>query len=80
MPSEPPVGAVVVVEVLPLAEPFVEQRRGVDHHPIEHPVELLFVDPVGAFDLAVQPRSARLDVDVLDPAVQDVPVKGRLEL
>ncbi len=39
-------GAVVVVEVLPLLEPVVEQLGVVDHDALEHPVELLGVDPV----------------------------------
>jgi hypothetical protein len=37
---------VEVVEVLPLLEPVVEQLGVVDHHPLEHPVELLLIDPV----------------------------------
>jgi len=47
--------AVVVAEVLPLFELVVEDLGVVDHHPLEHPVELLGVDAVGALDLAVQP-------------------------
>ena len=53
-------GLAELVEVLPLVERVVEQLGVVHHHPFEHPVELLLVDPVGAFDLAVQPRVAGL--------------------
>ena len=50
------VGAVVVVEVLPLAQLVVEDLGVVDHHPVQQLVELLSIDPVGALDLAIQPR------------------------
>jgi len=74
------VRSVEVVEVLPLLQTLVEQARVVDHDPIEHPVELLGVDPVGPLDLSVEPRRGRLDVDVPDPSVQDVVVELRAEL
>jgi len=74
------VGAVVVVEVLPLQESIVEQLGVVDHDALEHPVELLRVDPVGPLDLAVQPRRRRLGVDVADPAIEGAVVELRLEL
>src|SRR3990170_4515249 len=80
MPTEASVRPVVVVEVLPLTELLVEECRVVDHHPVKHPVELLLVDSVRALDLAVEPGGTRLDVDVLNPSVQDVPVEARLEL
>jgi hypothetical protein len=50
------VGAVVVVEVLPLPQLVVEDLGVVDHHPVQQLVELLSIDPVGALDLAIQPR------------------------
>jgi hypothetical protein len=40
------VRAVVVVEVLPLLHPVLEQLGVVDHHPLERPMGLLLVDPV----------------------------------
>ena|SRR5919106_2225088 len=80
MPPESSVRAVVVVEVLPLPELLVEQGRVIDDHPVQHPVEFFLVDPVGPLQLAVRPRGAGLDVDVLDPPVQDVLVESRLEL
>ena len=49
-------GAVVVVEVLPLAELVVEELGVVDHDAVQEAVELLGVDAVGALDLAIQPR------------------------
>jgi hypothetical protein len=58
-------GTVVVVGVLPLLQAVVEQLGVIDHDPFEHPVELLGVDPVGRFDLPVQPRRRRLDADVI---------------
>ena len=72
--------AVEVVEVLPLLQTHVEQPDVIDHDPIEHPVELLGVDPVGPLDLAVQPRRRRLDADMTDPTVQHVVVELRSEL
>jgi hypothetical protein len=70
----------VVVEVLPFLELVVEDLGVVDHHPLEHPVELLGVDAVGALDLAVEPRRAGLDVVVAGAFVQDVPVEAGAEL
>jgi hypothetical protein len=78
--SQGSVRSVEVVEVLPLLELVVEQLCVVHHDAIEHPVELLLIDPVRPFDLAVQPRGRRLDVDVADPAVKDVVVELRAEL
>ena len=72
--------AMVVVEVLPLLELQREHLGVVDDHTVEHPIELLGVDPVRALDLAVQPRRRRPDVDVLDPTVEDMPVELGLEL
>jgi hypothetical protein len=36
---------------------------------------LLRIDPMGPLDLAVEPRSRRVDVDVADPAIEDVVVE-----
>jgi len=74
------VGAVVVVEGLPLPQLVVEDLGVVDHHPVQELVELLGVDAVGAFDLAIQPRGARLDVVMADALLQDVVVEQGLEL
>jgi hypothetical protein len=74
------VGAVEVVEILPLLELGVEQLSVVHHHAVQHPIELFSVDAVRALDLAIQPGRGWLDVDVLDAAVQHVPVEGGLKL
>jgi hypothetical protein len=71
---------VEVVEVFPFLELLVEEAGVVDHDAIEEPVELLGVDAVGSFHLAVEPGGGRLDVGVADAAVEDVPVEGALEL
>jgi hypothetical protein len=77
---ESAVGTSVVVEVLPLLELVVEDFGVVDDDTVQQSVELLCVDPVGALDLAVEPRSVWLDVDVPDAPVQQVPVESGLEL
>jgi hypothetical protein len=74
------VGAVVVVEVLPLLELVVEELGVVDHHAVQEAVELFGVDAVGPLDLAVEPGRAGLDVDMPDALVQDVPVEAGAEL
>jgi len=74
------VGALEIVEVLPLLEPDVEELCVVDDHALEHAVELLVVDSMRPLDLAIQPWRGRLDVYVLDAAIQDVPVESGLEL
>jgi hypothetical protein len=58
--AEAAVGAMVVVEVLPLGELVVEQLGVVDDDAAQEAVELLGVDPVAALDLAVEPRVAGL--------------------
>jgi hypothetical protein len=64
---ERPVWAVVIVIVLPLAELLVEEMNVVgDAIFVEQLVELLIVDPVRPFDLAIQSRRPRADVDVAD--------------
>ena len=69
-------GAVEVVEVLPFLELVGEQAGVVDDDAVQEPVELLGVDAVGSFHLAVEAWGAGLDVDVLDAAVEEVPVEG----
>jgi hypothetical protein len=69
-----------VVVVLPLLEFLGEQAGVVDHLALEQPVELLSVDPVASLDLAVQPRGAGLDIDMVDALVQQVPVERCTEL
>ena len=68
--------AMVVVEVLPFGELVVEQLGVVDDDAVQQPVELLGVDPVGSFDLAVEPWGGGLDVAVADAAAGQVPVEG----
>jgi hypothetical protein len=70
------VGPVVVVEVLPLAELVVEDLGVVDHDAVQEAVELLGVDAVGAFHLAVEPGRAGLDVDMADALVQHLPMEA----
>jgi hypothetical protein len=74
------VGPVVVVEVLPLLELVVEHLGVADDHAVQQAVELLGVDTVGPFDLAIQSRGAGLDIDVAGASVQDVPVEAGAEL
>ena len=69
----------VVVEVLPFLELVVEQFRVVDDHALEEAIELLCIDPMGAFDLAVEPGPVWLDIGVTDPLVEHMPVEGCLE-
>ena len=73
-------GSVEVVEVLRFLELVGEQAGVVDDDAVEESVELLGVDAVGSLDLSVQARGAGLDVDVLDAAVEEVPMEGALEL
>jgi hypothetical protein len=47
-----------------------EQAGVVDDLAFEEPVELFGVDPVGSFYLAVQPRGAGFDLDVVDAEVE----------
>nr|WP_219420446.1 hypothetical protein [Pseudonocardia nigra] len=70
----------VVVVVLPLAKLVVEALAVVDDDAVEEPVKFFGVDAVGALYLAVQPRGAGLDVDVLEALVQGAPVERGLEL
>ena len=72
--------AIVVIEVLPLLQPFVEELGRVDDDSVEPAIELLAVDAVGSLHLSVQTRGERADVDVANAAVKDVPVELRLEL
>jgi hypothetical protein len=66
-------GSAEVVEVLPFLKLFVEEAGVVDDDAFEEPVELLLVDPMGSLDLPVQTRCGRADVEVTDPAVEEVP-------
>jgi hypothetical protein len=72
--------SVEVVEVLPSLELLVEEAGVVDDDAFEEPVKLLLVDPVRSLDLPVQTRCGRSDVEVADPAVEEVPMEGTLEL
>ena len=69
-------GAVVVVEVFPFGEAFVEDLGVVDEQAVEESVELFGVDAVGSLHLAVEAWCGGLDVDVADASVEDVPVEA----
>src|ERR1700682_945468 len=80
MAPERRVRTVEVVEVLPLLELGIEERGVVDDHAVEQSVELFVIDAVRPLYFSVEPGGRRLDVHVLDAAIQDVPVKGAGEL
>ena len=73
-------GSTEVVEVLPFLEVLVEGTGVVDDDALEEPVELFLVDAVRSFHLSVQTRCGRADVEVADPAVEQVPMEGPLKL
>src|SRR3989454_4132931 len=77
---QPAMRALEIVELLPLLEPDVEELCVVNDHTLEHAVELFVVDTMRPLDLAIQPWRGRLDVDVLDATIQDMPVESRLKL
>ena len=70
---------VVVVVVLPLLQLLGEDVGVVDGLAVDEPVELLGVDPVGSFYLAVEPRGARFDADMVDAKVEQVKVERGAE-
>ena len=64
---QPPVRTMVIVVVLPLAELLVKQVDVVgDPVLVEELIELLVIDPVRPFDLAVQVRCPRADINMPD--------------
>jgi len=71
---------VVIVVVLPLSQLVVEQVDVVaDPIAVQELVELLVIDAVRAFDLAIQSRCPDSDVHVADVQAFEVPVESRLE-
>lgn len=68
-------GSIVVVVVLPFLKLVIEEVDVVDDLAFEEPVELFGVDPMRAFDLAVEPGGGRFDVDVADAFIEQVPVE-----
>ena len=67
---------VVIVVVLPFFELLIEEVNVVSNPvAIEELVELLVVDAMGSFDLAVQVWCPRPDVDVADVEGFEMPVK-----
>ena len=63
-----------------MSEAVVEEINVVDDLALEEPVELFGVDPMRALDLPVRARGGRLDVDVTDAFIEQVPVEGLAEL
>lgn len=81
LPVERAMGPVAIVVVLPLPQLLVEQLNVVgDPVFVQELVELLVIDAVRAFHLAVQMRCPRPDVGVADIQVRQVPVEARLKL
>jgi hypothetical protein len=70
---------VVVVVVLPLLQFLGEQAAVVDDLALEEPIELLGVDPVGSFYLAVEAWGTGSDADVVDAEVEEVKVERGAE-
>ena len=72
---------VVIVVVLPFAQLLVEQVDVVrDATAVQQLIELLVVNSVRAFDLPVEMRRPRPDVDVANIQGLEVPVESRLKL
>ena len=69
--------AMVVVEGLPLGQPLPEVHVV---RVAQELVELLLIRAVGTFDLPIELRRPRLDVDVADALIGQVPVEEGLEL
>jgi len=70
-------GPVAIVVVLPLAQLLVKQMNVVgDSVLVQELVELLVIDTVGAFHLAVQVRCPGAYVGVADIQVRQVPVEA----
>jgi hypothetical protein len=68
--------AMVIVVVLPLAQLLVEQVNVVaDAVLVQELVELLVVNAMGPFHLAVQTRRAWADVDMADITAFEMPVE-----
>ena len=71
----------VIVVVRPLAQLLIEQVNVVGNAVlVQELVELLVVDAMRSFDLAVEVGCPRPDVRVTDIALVEVPVEVRLEL
>ena len=71
---------VVIVIVLPFFQLRVEEVNVVRNPvTVEELVELLIIDPMGSFDLAVQMWRPRPDVHMADVAFFEMPVKVGLE-
>ena len=75
--TEGTMGSSEVVEAFPLGQ-FLVPIDIIDI--VEQLIKLLLIGPMGAFLLAAELWRARLDVDVADAFVFDMPVKLGLEL
>jgi hypothetical protein len=74
-------GTRVIVVVLPLPQFVVEQVNVVGRAAlVQELVELLVVDPMGAFDFAIEMRRRWPDVDMADIQALHMPVELRLKL
>ena len=68
---------VVIVVVLPLPQFVVEEMNVVGHAaPVQELVELLVVDPMRAFDLAIEMRRPCPNVDMADVSRFEMPVNS----
>jgi hypothetical protein len=55
---------------------YLNENTGfINHDAFKHPIELLIVDPMAPFDLPVEPRPMRFDIDVLDAFIQNMPME-----
>ena len=71
----------VIVIVLPLTQLVVEQVDVIrDAVLVQQLIELLVIDPMGSFDLAVEVRRPWADVHMADVQRLKMPVKLRLKL
>ena len=68
---------VVVIVILPFPQLVIEEMNVIGHPAlVEELVELLIIDPVGTFDLAIEVRRTRPDVDMPNVQPLQVPVEG----
>ena len=71
--------SIIVVKVFPFFQFLIKKLGIVNHYSFQHPIKLLLIDPMTAFYLPVQSRSSWLNIHMIYPLVQNMPMELPLE-
>jgi len=71
--------SIIVIEVFPFLQFLIKQLSIVNDYSIQHPIKLLLIDPMTAFHFPIESWAPGLNIHMIYPFVQNMPMELSLE-